>query len=100
MSDPLRDEQFPDRPQHQDFWDMSEIVLFLDGEITEGHRHAEDVISEMVDFDSTIYMLKQRLRRMWGEGYEPGLTSTAAAWMDGFIIGMKLGQKKERKERS
>ena len=48
---------FPDRPQHEDFWRLSQTALWLDGRAKED---LEDVTADFVDVESVEYMAEQR----------------------------------------
>jgi hypothetical protein len=56
--DPLKDPRWPDRPQHRDFWRMSECILRIDGQATEGGESVEDILG--VDMNSFMYVAKSR----------------------------------------
>lgn len=53
---------FPDRPDHPDFWRMSDVVLKLDGRMQEGGTEETFVesIAESIDMDSVMYMAQER----------------------------------------
>ena len=53
-------DQFPGRPDHADFWRLSESVLKQDGKMQEGQESFETVMSKIVDIDSICYMAEQR----------------------------------------
>ena len=57
--DPLRDPRFPDRPQHPDFWRLSESALLLDGR-TDSGQSVDKAMSEYVDPESALYVVQQR----------------------------------------
>jgi hypothetical protein len=62
MTDPLNDPRFPDRPQHQDFWSLVDVVNQLDGQTSEGQQSLEQVLDQLihVDTESLTYMASQR----------------------------------------
>lgn len=60
MSDPLRDERFPDRPQTPDFWRMVDVVNKLDGDATEGGKSMPEILAGLVDTASLMYMAEQK----------------------------------------
>lgn len=59
--DPLHDPDFPDRPQHPDFWRMSQAALFLDGEANEGGKSIPAIHEGLVNLESLVYMAEQRV---------------------------------------
>jgi hypothetical protein len=100
MSDPLDRDQFPNRPEHPDFWRLVDVINYLDGETSEGGRPLEAITDEYVDTESMVYLAKQRALRaitqLIGLGHfsdegrviiEMALTS---AEMDGFVAGARF----------
>lgn len=91
MSDPLRDERFPHRPQSQDFWRLSEAVLQVDGQADEGDETFEQIVSKLIDIEALTYMATSRMSL--------GLLRTnskldlSSAWLDGFVVGLLFQQK-------
>lgn len=95
--DPLNDPAFPDRPQHPDFWKLSEIILQLDGMKESSGATVADEISKEVDRDSFLYMLQNRsmmAAELFGLPPEASLT-LAAVWMEGFIVGSRFSKRKQ-----
>lgn len=91
----------PNRPEHPDFWIISEAVI--DGDASVANGSYEDAVRRVVDLGSAIYMGKQRTSRL-NEMEELGLTSTQmsalrAAWVDGFIAGAEYRRIKTERER-
>lgn len=87
MSDPLRDPRFPDRPQTQDFWRLSEIALDHDGD----PRSVEDIIGEVIDHDSLVYMVHQRVGRLVSNPDLEAILGGVA--LDAFMLGAKFIQR-------
>jgi hypothetical protein len=85
----------PGRPDHPDFWLLSQAILDLDAQADAG-QGAEDIAGRMVDPACVAYMALQRGLR--AEMMMPGrrLTAQRAAvpWMDGFLAGMMVQQLK------
>lgn len=74
----------PGRPDHPDFWKLSEIILEMDGKFSEGEgEDFEAFIREQIDVDSVTYMALQRALRLQGRG----LDSIAAIYLEAFIVG-------------
>ena len=98
--DSLNDPALPQRPDHPDFWKLSNLILKYDGRMQEGEpgktieQLFEESISEIVDLDSVSYMAFQRALRVVGienpiqliQSKEL-LVAIAAAWLEGFVIG-------------
>lgn len=95
MSDPLNDGRFLDRPQHPDFWRISEILLANDGDATEGRRSLEAITGSVVDLESLTYAAHQRAGIMCAAlGLDPGLVGIlATAWVDAFTAGAMFQQR-------
>ena len=96
MTDPLRDPAFPDRPQHPDFWRLSESALLLDGRVNSGQTPGE-AGAEFVDWESAKYMIEQRtafLLRQSGYGDAPAVLHTLmyAAMFSGLVQGIVFEQ--------
>lgn len=99
MSHP--DPLFPDRPDHPDFWALSEIIVANDKHTDNGGDPFE-----IIDCDehSMLYMARQRGMRVArflresGRITEPDdgptISQHAATWVDAFAAGLALGKKK------
>ena len=74
---------FPGRPDHPDFWLLSQAVLDQDGQADVG-QPVDDILARRIDPDSAVYMAMQRALRI-DPASQPQL---AAAWIDGLLIGM------------
>lgn len=61
MNDPLHDPRFPDRPQHPDFWRLSEVCLQLDGAATEGGKEIPEITADLIDMESLDYLTRNRV---------------------------------------
>ena len=83
------DPRFPDRPQHPDFWRLIEVILRLDGEVTEGARPIDEVMAETVDSGSLIYAAKQRAL-MLANGSPEGMAVLTALWAEAFLAGAEF----------
>jgi hypothetical protein len=95
MSDPLNDPRFPKRPQHPDFWRISEVVLQNDGASAEGKQPLEETVKDTVDLESLTYFAMQRggmacQRARLPESLAPVLGSI---WIDAFMAGAKFQQR-------
>ena len=76
----------PGRPNHADFWLLSEVVIDMDNVAKSGKTPFEDQVGRMVDPESLIYMARQRSLRTRAHSHllEPAL---ASLWLDGFMVG-------------
>ena len=85
------DPRFPDRPQHEDFWRISEAFGLTDGRADAGESFTA-IVSDHVDEASLIYVAQQRaLRVLGGAALSPQLM---ALYADAFVTGVvyqKLG---------
>lgn len=97
--DPLADERFPNRPQHPDFWRLSEIILQMDGDTTEGKQEFEEQIAKNVDVRSATYMAEQRSMFAMSQVVTPIMgayeiqTLLAVMWLEGFLSGARFQQR-------
>ena len=100
MSDPLRDPQFPDRPQHPDFWSLSELTMKRDGQATEDGKTLPEFLDDVVDLDSLIYMARQRVRFILRSTGVPAEvidvieSQVISAYIDAFLLGHDYHAKK------
>lgn len=90
MNDPLRDPRFPDRPQHPDFWRMAEVVLGQDAD--SAAKTLEEVVGDLVDYESLEYMAAQRAARLrqFAHLSEAGTQAAMAGWLTGFAAGVEF----------
>lgn len=93
----MSDAEFPNRPTHDDFWKLAEVVIDLDTEMDEtpaadtGIKFAE-MVGRYADFASVVYMAQQRTSRLGGGAAE------VAAWLDGFTAGAAFAAKQKGTE--
>lgn len=91
------DPEFPDRPQHPDFWAMSRAVVSIDKEV-DGGKTVEQVLNEArIDTDSLVYMARQRALRMAQAFPNPDaelLARLASVWIDAFLAGLAVGDER------
>jgi hypothetical protein len=96
MSDFMDGDLFPDRPDHPDFWRLSESVLKQDGKFSEGNEPFETVMAQMVDVESIVYMADQRADFLLDKTGAPktlmlkGLLMSM--YLDGFTTGVGFTQ--------
>lgn len=97
-----KDPRFPNRPEHPDFWIISEAVIDLDASSDRGTKY-KDISGPIVDPDSALYVAKQRIGRMLQVATERGITPEdvaslpLAGWMDGFFAGAEYHRIKSTK---
>jgi hypothetical protein len=80
---------FPGRPDHPDFWLLSQAVLDQDAQADSG-QPVQDMLARRIDPDAAVYMAGQRALRLQralriDPASQPQL---AAAWIDGLLAGM------------
>lgn len=105
---PRIDPRFPNRPQHKDFWLLSDIELDLDGRIDHltdpGERQEEftKVIKEVIDLDSLMYMSRGRVLAAISRGLYFDQSGMNSMYIDGFLAGAHFARKqnKTNKEQS
>lgn len=90
------DPDFPTRPQHDDFWMMSDIVIKLDRDIHTQHKGIPEVFDDDLDIDvySAEYMAVQRGMRAIDVTEAP-MTLSTLSWLDGFTVGVLFARKKD-----
>jgi hypothetical protein len=84
----------PNRPQHPDFWKLTEIILGLDGAVEAGEDVNHTRLGKAVDLTSVRYTSVQRAKRtlLFAKEHSwPPVRALAAAWLDGFPTGHQLG---------
>ena len=84
------------RPDHPDFWLLSEVVLDLDGQAD--NAMGSDAMDRMISSEVAVYFARQRALRavqagLAGPSSEPAL---AATWLDGLVAGMMMQAKKNQ----
>ena len=86
---PGPDPQFPNRPQHVDFWRMAAAVKVNDHIAESGDM--ERLFAE-VDHRSLMYMAEQRALRAMDKFPEPDLTTMSSVWLDGFMAALRFAE--------
>lgn len=102
MNDPLNDPRFPDRPQHPDFWRLSEVIVRIDGAATEGGESVEDLMG--VDLESFMYFAQHRVRRARDLARHPSRPFGAESlevllmtlYMDAFALGKGFAEAQQQ----
>lgn len=85
------------RPDHPDFWALSDLMLQLDGQAEEGNRDAGQIAGEIIDERSLSYLALQRVMRaeaLTGERFTMRAQITAAAlYLEAFVMGARFAQR-------
>lgn len=93
--------KFPNRPDHPDFWRLSDCVLRLDGASQEATDNAfESALADTCDETSLLYMGAQRVLRMCaaiGIADREQIAAVLAVWCEGFIVGSRFEKKGGRR---
>lgn len=84
---------FPDRPDHPDFWKLSDVVLQHDGLTEDADFDIQAHLATVLDPDSLRYMLAARVKRSHDRSGAPALVQAQAAWLDGFMIGVAYARR-------
>lgn len=93
------DPRFPDRPDHPDFWLISQALIDQDAQADAGQPFT-DVVERIVDRDSLIYAAEQRGLRFQAGRSKPSVAERVAmqaAWVDAFLAGARYQALKERR---
>lgn len=99
---------FPNRPDHPDFWKLSDMVLKYDGRFEAAADHDEkeriwkEAVSAHIDSDALIYMGFQRAIRALGVD-TPGevakhfseLAKLTTLYAEGFVFGAEFEASKK-----
>lgn len=84
-------EHFPGRPDHPDFWKLSDVLLRNDGRVSEDNGGFTATVTEHIDSDVLAYVSVQRALIQCHHQQMPPTPQTvavlAAMWVDGFIMG-------------
>lgn len=89
--------QFPNRPQHEDFWLMAVVMQDLDSATDDG-ANFNRLVAPLVDPESLTYMASQRGLRASYASPGGNQVMLAATWLDGFVAGALFQKTKtERK---
>lgn len=84
-----KDPRFPNRPDHPDFWLISQAVIDADA-AADASQDVESVVAPLVDMKSLAYMAQQRAGRMVDQLPFAGpaiKSAVGAAWIDAFFAG-------------
>lgn len=88
----FNDPDFPGRPQHPDFWLLSEAALWVDGKSTD--TSVVEIVNEYNDCESVVYMARQRLAKMQGIRPDQVQPQLIAVYMDAITIGARAQQRR------
>ncbi len=93
MSDPDDFLNYPGRPQHPDMMALSDLILQLDGQATEGGRDVGELVGEFADVECVSYLAINRVRRaeqLTHRAFNMRQAVTASAlWLEGFVMGAR-----------
>lgn len=90
IRDVLRDPQFSERPQHPDFWRLSEQVLKQDARHEGPGDFQHD--NSVIDLESLVYLSAHRARRFAADLHlsEQATMAVMAALMTGIVHGIEF----------
>lgn len=100
LMEPREDPNFPDRPQHPDFWKMAAVIKQNDRISDLGTEHRSGLAATIqVDVESLGYMAKNRAMRAQellshrDDGVPiPERDRLIMMWIDAFTAGMRFAQ--------
>jgi ribosomal protein S27AE len=91
--------QSPGRPEHDDFWLISQALIDQDAAAASGQPFTE-LAGRYIDLESALYVARQRAQRSLVISRLPitaaSLTRMAGLWIDGFLAGMAVQNLKHR----
>lgn len=81
------------RPKHPDFWGLSEICIGQDEAVAD--TPIQDLLRQVIDLESLVYVAEQRAGNipLGGASRDRALAALEAAWIDGFMAGVKWGKR-------
>jgi hypothetical protein len=93
----MTDPRFPNRPNHPDFWLMSQAIVDTDAQSETGQA-APDIMGRLVDVESLTYVAEQRALRAAPRLETGGLvfrnpqnmSILAGLWIDAFVAGARF----------
>jgi len=86
---------FPGRPDHPDFWLLSQALTDLDAQSDAGQDFVQ-VAGRLIDPASAVYVAQQRAQRAMMQsspgvsGVRAAFSVVGAAWLDGLLTGMAV----------
>lgn len=87
----MTDPRFPRRPQHSDYWLISQALVDTDAQADMGEEGG-DIMGRIVDPESLTYAAEERAKLM--VRHAPLLhrqqTELAAMWVDAFVAGARF----------
>lgn len=92
-------DDFPNRPDHDDFRLMAEVVRGLDSAADDGTSF-DQLITPLIDPESLAYMASQRGLRAYTMLSVGGQVHLSAAWLDGFVAGALYQKTKTKRSES
>lgn len=88
----MTDPNFPNRPDHPDFWLISQALIDTDAQADSG-QSMPDIAGRIVDTASLMYAAEQRVKLITGKGHlNPSariLIAMQALWLDAFVAGTR-----------
>ena len=91
----------PGRPDHPDFWRLSELVLQLDGQATEAGMQLDEMVAGVIDPASLGYMAVMRAMKLVGAETRGQLAAKqrevarfATLYHEAFILGVRFEAKR------
>jgi hypothetical protein len=87
------------RPDHPDFWLLSQAILDLDAQADAGQK-VNDLVGRFIDPESVIYAALQRGLRgeMIWRGRRVSREMIGAVWLEAFTVGMMVQQAIARRD--
>lgn len=79
---------FPNRPDHPDFWKLSNVVLWMDGACEDEGGFKRVMAEAGVDARSLVYMAHQRAMRAYNGTDQATLMALTAVYLDAFLAGV------------
>ena len=102
----MKDSDFPERPDHPDYWLIAGLTTRNDQIAEQGPREGKSILDAVgatgTDHKSVMYSSIMRAMKLASEipeerklsKRENKVTFGAALWMDGFLVGTELARKR------
>jgi hypothetical protein len=85
----VSDPRYPNRPEHPDFWLLSQVLIDNDA-VADSGESFEDIMARYIDVESVAYAVNQRALRAVGPMATNAVRAKyGAVWLDGFLAGVR-----------
>lgn len=86
--------EFPNRPDHPDFWLIAEVIQDLDSAAEDG-LSVDRIVADL-DVASVMYAASQRGLRAYHLPVDGWTTKLSTTWFEAFIMGVMYQRRKDQ----